>query len=78
MKVVVLYGGRSVEREVSRISARTIVQALDRSKYDVLPLAVDEAGRFLSAPDSARLLAERSVPEHLRRGEPAGESLVPL
>lgn len=78
MKVVVLYGGRSVEREVSRISARTIVQALDRSKYDVLPLAVDEAGRFLSARDSARLLAERSVPEHFRRGEPAGESLVPL
>ena len=67
-----LYGGRSVEREVSRVSARTIVAALDRSKYDVLPLAVGEDGRFLSAADSARLLAEGPVPEPLPPGG-AGE-----
>jgi D-alanine-D-alanine ligase len=78
LKVVVLYGGRSVEREVSRVSARTIVQALDRSKYDVLPLAVDESGRFLSAVDSTRLLDEGPVPERFRRAEPSGEALVPV
>jgi D-alanine-D-alanine ligase len=77
-RVVVLYGGRSVEREVSRISARTIVQALDRSRYEVLPLAVDENGRFLSAADSSRLLADGPIPERFRRAEPSGESaLVP-
>ncbi|MEO8348887.1 MAG: D-alanine--D-alanine ligase family protein [Acidobacteriota bacterium] len=78
LRVVVLYGGRSVEREVSRASARTIVQALDRSKYDVIPLAVGESGRFLSAADSTRLLAEGPVPERIRRAEPAGEALVPV
>ena len=78
LRVVVLYGGRSVEREVSRVSARTIVQALDRSKYEVIPLAVGENGRFLSAPDSARLLAHGPVPERLRRAEPATEALVPV
>jgi D-alanine-D-alanine ligase len=78
LKVVVLYGGRSVEREVSRVSARTIVQALDRSKYEVVPLAVDEGGHFLSAADSARLLADGRVPERFRRAENAGEALVPL
>jgi D-alanine-D-alanine ligase len=78
LKVVVLYGGRSVEREVSRVSARTIVHALDRSKYEVVPLAVDENGRFLSGVDSTRLLAEGPVPEHFRRSEPSGEALVPL
>jgi D-alanine-D-alanine ligase len=78
LRVVVLYGGRSVEREVSRISARTIVRALDRSKYDVIPLAVGEDGRFLSAADSTRLLAEGPVPERIRRAEPAGEALVPV
>jgi D-alanine-D-alanine ligase len=77
-KVVVLYGGRSVEREVSRISARTIVAALDRSKYDVIPLAVDEEGRFLSAPESARLLAQGPVPERIRRAEPESQAVVPL
>ncbi len=78
LRVVVLYGGRSVEREVSRVSARTIVQALDRSKFDVIPLAVGENGRFLSAADSTRLLAEGPVPERFRRAEPAGEALVPV
>jgi D-alanine-D-alanine ligase len=78
LRVVVLYGGRSVEREVSRVSARTIVAALDRSKYDVLPLAVSEDGRFLSAADSARLLAEGPVPDRFRRAEPESEALVPI
>jgi D-alanine-D-alanine ligase len=78
LKVVVLYGGRSAEREVSRVSARTIVAALDRSKYEVLPLAVDESGRFLSAADSARLLADGSVPDRFRRAEPGSEALVPV
>lgn len=78
LRVVVLYGGRSVEREVSRVSARTIVQALDRSKYDVVPLAVDKGGRFLPAADSVRLLGEAPVPERIRRAEPSGEALVPL
>jgi D-alanine-D-alanine ligase len=78
LKVVVLYGGRSVEREVSRVSARTIVQALDRAKYEVVPLAVDETGHFLSAAASTRLLAEGRVPERFRRAEPTGEALVPV
>ena len=78
LRVVVLYGGRSVEREVSRVSARTIVQALDRSKYEVIPLAVDKGGRFLPAADSVRLLGEAPVPERIRRAEPSGEALVPL
>ncbi len=78
LRVVVLYGGRSVEREVSRVSARTIVGALDRSKYDVLPLAVSEDGRFLSAADSARLLAEGPVPDRIRRAEPESQGLVPV
>lgn len=78
LKVVVLYGGRSVEREVSRVSARTIVAALDKTRYEVVPLAVDENGRFLSAGDSTRLLAEGPVPERFRRSEPASQALVPL
>jgi len=67
LRVVVLFGGRSVEREVSRISARTIVGALDPSKYDVVPLAVGPDGHFLPAADSRRLLAAGSVPEKFRR-----------
>ncbi|HSS44676.1 MAG TPA: D-alanine--D-alanine ligase family protein, partial [Thermoanaerobaculia bacterium] len=62
-RVVVLFGGRSVEREVSKVSARAIVQALDPAKYEVVPLAVGPDGRFLSATTSAALLSEKNVPE---------------
>jgi D-alanine-D-alanine ligase len=68
-RVIVLFGGRSVEREVSRLSARTIAGALDPSRYEVVPLAVGKEGRFLPAAESARLLAEGPVPEKFRAGE---------
>jgi D-alanine-D-alanine ligase len=78
-RVVVLFGGRSVEREVSRISARTICGALDASRYDVVPIALDPNGRFLPAADSARLLASGAVPEKFRRGgDSSAEAVVPL
>ena len=67
LRVVVLFGGRSVEREVSRISARTIAGALDLAKYDVVPLAVGPDGHFLPAGESRRLLTSGPVPEKFRR-----------
>jgi D-alanine-D-alanine ligase len=81
IRVVVLFGGRSVEREVSRISARTIAGAFDPSRYEVVPLAVGEDGRFLPAAESGRLLASGPVPERFRlpaeaAGQPPG-ALVP-
>ena len=79
-RVVVLFGGRSVEREVSRISARTICGALDPSRYEVIPLAVTADGRFLPAAESARRLTAAGVPARFLAGEgapAAGESLLP-
>jgi len=80
-RVAVLFGGRSVEREVSRISARTIAGALNRSRYEVIPVAVGEDGRFLSAAESSKLLSDGPVPDRFRHAEspsvPASEALVP-
>ena len=82
LRVIVLFGGRSVEREVSRISARTIAGALDPSRYDVVPLAVGPDGRFLPAAESSRLLTAGPVPEKFRRAqsesaEQTGQALLP-
>jgi D-alanine-D-alanine ligase len=77
VRVVVLFGGKSVEREVSRISARTICGALDPGRYDVVPLAIDADGRFLPASASAKLLASGPVPERFRSREPVSEAIVP-
>jgi D-alanine-D-alanine ligase len=76
-RVVVLFGGRSVEREVSRISARTICAALDPSRYEVIPLAVGREGKFFAVSDSARLLTEGPTPDRFRVPESGSESLVP-
>jgi len=77
LKVVVLFGGRSVEREVSRLSARTIAGALDPSRYEVVPIAVGPEGRFLPAGESRRLLSAGPVPEKFRLREPASASAQP-
>ena len=80
LRVVVLFGGRSVEREVSRISARTIVGALDPARYEVFPLAIAENGRFLTAEASAGLLTSGPAPAKYRLPEktsPGDQALVP-
>ncbi len=81
LRVVVLFGGRSVEREVSRLSARTIAGVLDPSRYEVIPVAVGPDGRFLPAGESRKLLTSGPVPERYRIGEPESpaeeQALVP-
>jgi D-alanine-D-alanine ligase len=54
IRVAVLYGGPSAEHEVSVVSARSVLQAIDRDRYDVLPVAITKGGRWLlpeHAPD---------------------------
>jgi D-alanine-D-alanine ligase len=69
LRVVVLFGGRSVESEVSRMSARTIVRALDPGKYEIVPIAVGPDGQFLAAAPSAKLLAEGPITKKFLAGE---------
>src|SRR5262249_38266374 len=69
LRVVVLFGGKSVEREVSIISARTISQALDPAKYEVIPLAIGPDGRFLATTPSAKLLTDWKAPEKFLGGD---------
>ena len=45
--VVVLFGGQSSEHEVSRMSASTMLQALDSEKYQVIPVGITKEGQWL-------------------------------
>nr|AIA12992.1 D-alanine--D-alanine ligase [uncultured bacterium] len=58
LKVGILFGGKSGEHEVSIVSALSIYQALDKSKYDPTLIGIDKTGRWL-LPDQSRILAER-------------------
>jgi D-alanine-D-alanine ligase len=45
-RVAVVFGGRSAEHEVSVISARSVLAALDPKRYDVLIVGIDKRGRW--------------------------------
>jgi D-alanine-D-alanine ligase len=57
LRVGVIFGGRSGEHEVSLRSASSVMAALDRSKYDVIPIGITRGGQWLTG-DAMALLAD--------------------
>lgn len=51
IRVAVLYGGRSAEHEVSIRSAQNVIQQLDASRFDVIPIGIDKQGRWFLGND---------------------------
>jgi len=82
IRVGVLFGGRSAEHEVSLVSAASIIESLDRKKYDVIPIGITPEGRWLSAKNALNLLKEKSsvenLPEHLILPDPRKQGLVEI
>jgi len=46
LKIGVLFGGRSAEHEISLISAKNVMNALDKEKYEVFPIGITKNGEF--------------------------------
>lgn len=61
IRVGVLFGGRSAEHEVSVTSARSVLAAIDRDKYEVTMIGIDRDGQWLSAGDAQKLLGSAQV-----------------
>lgn len=72
LRVGVLFGGRSGEHEVSLLSAASVLNAIDKEKYEVVPIGITKDGRWLTADDAENLLQGKLViePRHLRAGDP--------
>ncbi len=66
-RVGILFGGKSVEHEVSIQSARNVFEAIDKSKYEVVLIGIDKAGRWIVG-DPARLRAATSPTAELPAG----------
>src|SRR2546430_1187490 len=58
LRVGVIFGGRSGEHEVSVRSARSVIDAIDKSKYEVVPIAITKEGNWLAPMAAAALLPE--------------------
>ena len=74
LRVGVLFGGRSGEHEVSLLSAASVLNAIDKNKYEVISIGITKEGRWVTAAHAERLLkgkqADASEPRHLRAGDP--------
>jgi D-alanine-D-alanine ligase len=57
LRVLLLFGGRSAEHDVSRATAVAVARALDPERYEIVPVAITTDGRWLLA-DAARLAIE--------------------
>ena len=57
LTVALLFGGRSSEHEISCSTAGGVLSAIDRDKYDVIPVGITKDGAFTLQPDDAALFA---------------------
>ncbi|HET7326961.1 MAG TPA: D-alanine--D-alanine ligase family protein [Nocardioidaceae bacterium] len=71
-RVAVVFGGRSAEHGVSCVTAGSVLAAIDRDRYDVVPIGIAADGRWvLEADDSARLeITDGKLPEVDEKGAP--------
>ncbi len=56
IRVGILFGGRSGEHEVSLTSARGIMKAIDKDKYEVVPIGISKEGRWMVGGDPMQAL----------------------
>ena len=90
LRIGVIFGGRSGEHEVSLRSARSVIEAIDKSKYEVVPIAITKEGNWLGPAAAAKILpaeTQRLVPtnSHLNSnrdvailGDPSRSGLMKL
>lgn len=81
-RVYLIFGGRSGEHEVSLMSARNVMQALDKTKYEVVPIGITKEGQWLLTGDPMKALTEGvakagGFPVGLL-GDPTHNQLVPM
>jgi len=80
LRVGVIFGGKSGEHEVSLTSARNVMDAMDKTKYEIIPIGITKEGLWLAGEGVMKQLTDRaSMPPRLaaRAAEPA-RSLVPF
>lgn len=73
LRIGILFGGRSGEHEISLLSAASVFQAIDKNKFELVPIGITKEGRWVTAGDAERLLAGKPLEQesrHLRAGDP--------
>jgi D-alanine-D-alanine ligase len=81
IRVGVILGGRSGEHEVSLVSARSVMDAIDKEKYEIVPIGITKEGCWIASGDPVKALeagdAAASRPAALL-GDPSRRGLMRL
>ena len=79
-RVAVVFGGRSSEHGVSVLTAASVLKAIDRSKYDVLPIGITAGGRWALVADEPERMAitDGRMPDVEQVAEGEGTVALPL
>ncbi|MCS6873185.1 MAG: D-alanine--D-alanine ligase [Pyrinomonadaceae bacterium] len=59
-RVGLIFGGRSGEHEISIRSAKSVIEQIDKEKYEVIPIAITKEGRWLNPIDSISFFPEET------------------
>ena len=62
LRIGILFGGRSGEHEVSLLSAASILKAIDKTKYEIVPIGITKQGRWITSTDAQHLLTGEAKP----------------
>jgi len=79
IRVGLIFGGRSGEHEVSFCSASSIIKAIDKDKYTVVPIGITKEGRWISPQDSELALQSGKIEGKstvILLNDPSGRALV--
>lgn len=77
LKIAILSGGKSSEHEVSLQSAKNVINAIDKDKYEVMPIGIDKNGKWWLYPDFNYLL-NANDPKTIKLNRTVGEQVVLL
>src|SRR5882724_1789953 len=75
LRVGILFGGRSGEHEVSLLSAASILNAIDRTKYEVIPIGITKQGQWLTSTEAQHLLTNNTKPAPVLLKTPKTKSI---
>jgi D-alanine-D-alanine ligase len=75
LRVGILFGGRSGEHEVSLLSAASILNAIDRTKYEVIPIGITKQGQWLTSTEAQHLLSGNTKPAPVLLKSPKSKSV---
>jgi D-alanine-D-alanine ligase len=75
LRIGILFGGRSGEHEVSLLSAASILNSIDQTKYEVIPIGITKQGQWLTSTDAQHLLAGNTKPAPIQKKRTTTKSI---